>query len=104
MHNSKSFLAFLILAALFLPVVGHAEEPYPGYGYEPTQDEHLGAKEYSPALTSLTGNKQMPMSGTPGRPSARHGWARERPETENPNRMGIPTAWPTRHTTERRKT
>jgi len=53
MHNSKSFLAFLILAALFLPVLAHAEEPYPGYGYEPTQDEHLGAKKYSPAVTSL---------------------------------------------------
>jgi hypothetical protein len=53
MHNSKSSLAFLILAALFLPVLAHAEEPDPVYWYEPTHDEHVGAKKYSPAVTSL---------------------------------------------------
>ncbi|MGD8429345.1 MAG: DUF3604 domain-containing protein, partial [Ectothiorhodospiraceae bacterium] len=25
-------------------------EPYAGYGYEPTETEHLGEKEYSPYL------------------------------------------------------
>jgi hypothetical protein len=33
-----------------IPTAIHAEETYPGYGYEPTAEDHLGEREYSPYL------------------------------------------------------
>jgi hypothetical protein len=49
MNNSKSLLAVVITTACLGPLAAHAET-YPGYGYEPTQSDHLGEKEYSPYL------------------------------------------------------
>jgi hypothetical protein len=50
MNNRKSLLAVAIAAACLVPLGAQAEETYPGYGYKPTQGEHLGEKEYSPFL------------------------------------------------------
>ncbi len=53
MSNRKrhySFLAAAIAAAMLVPAGVQAEEAYPGYGYGPTQGDHIGEKEYSPYL------------------------------------------------------
>jgi len=48
----KPFLlpATAITAALLASAGLTAEEPYPGYGYGPTEGQHLGEREYSPYL------------------------------------------------------
>jgi hypothetical protein len=50
MKNPRALVAMVISALFVVPTGAHAEEPYPGYGYEPTEGEHLGEKEYSPYL------------------------------------------------------
>jgi len=45
-----SFLTAAIAATLLFPAAVSAEEEYAGYGYGPTNDDHLGEKEYSPYL------------------------------------------------------
>lgn len=50
MNRQIRLLAVASAAALLVSASVHAEESYPGYGYEPTQGDHLGEKEYSPYL------------------------------------------------------
>jgi hypothetical protein len=50
MNNPKRLLAVAIATACLVPLAPQAEETYAGYGNEPTEDEHLGEKEYSPYL------------------------------------------------------
>jgi hypothetical protein len=45
----RSFLAVLVSSVLLVPPCSYAE-PYADYGGEPTQDDHLGKKQYSPYL------------------------------------------------------
>ncbi|MGD9391686.1 MAG: DUF3604 domain-containing protein [Chromatiales bacterium] len=50
MRTSKRIPVVAIAAALLLPATILAGETYPGYGYAPTEGEHIGEKEYSPYL------------------------------------------------------
>lgn len=50
MKRSTFITAVSILASWLLALPAFPAEPYPGYGYGPTKDEHLGEKEYSPYL------------------------------------------------------
>ena len=50
MSNPRTLLAIIIALAYLTPAVCYAEKTYAGYGYEPTESEHLGEKEYSPYL------------------------------------------------------
>jgi hypothetical protein len=49
MRNPRALLAIIIAVAYLAPVAGFAEKA-PPYGYEPTEDGHIGGKEYSPYL------------------------------------------------------
>jgi hypothetical protein len=51
MTRPKSLLAFAISTAMLVPAAVNAET-CAGYGYEPTEGDHLGEKEYSPYLES----------------------------------------------------
>ena len=42
--------AAVIVTAFLAPLAIQAEETYPGYGYGPTEGDHIGEKEYSPYL------------------------------------------------------
>jgi len=46
----KPLPAVAMAVALLLPMGLHAQESYPGYGYAPTEDDHIGEREYSPYL------------------------------------------------------
>jgi len=46
----KKLLLFALIAALFSQPATRAQDAFPGYGYGPTEDDHLGEKEYSPYL------------------------------------------------------
>ena len=48
MRTSKRIPVVAIAAVMLVPAGVHAEEVYPGYGYAPTEDGHIGEKEYSP--------------------------------------------------------
>jgi hypothetical protein len=49
--NKPRFLLDVAISALFIvSAAANAEEPYAGYGVEPTKGDHLGEKEYSPYL------------------------------------------------------
>ncbi len=48
--HQKRIISGIITIALLAPAGIQAEESYPGYGYEPTESEHIGEKEYSPFL------------------------------------------------------
>jgi len=48
--NKMRFIKLIFVAAVFLFTLPAFAENYAGYGYEPTKDEHLGEKEYSPYL------------------------------------------------------
>jgi hypothetical protein len=50
MDHRKSLLTVVITAACLGAPATQAEEAYAGYGYGPTQDDHLGQKQYSPYL------------------------------------------------------
>jgi hypothetical protein len=50
MKQRNQLTAFAVAAALLVPAAISAGETYPGYGYQPTESEHLGCKEYSPYL------------------------------------------------------
>jgi len=50
MNGQKRRLAMVITATLLAPAGLYAAESYPGYGYGPTEGEHIGEREYSPYL------------------------------------------------------
>lgn len=50
MNKLTRLPAAAIVAAFLFPVAALAEETYPGYGYQPTEGDHLGEREYSPYL------------------------------------------------------
>jgi hypothetical protein len=50
MKHRKSVLALTIAALSIGPLAANAEEAYPGYGYGPTEGDHIGEREYSPYL------------------------------------------------------
>ncbi len=50
MNKLTRLPAAAIVAAFLVPVAALAEETYPGYGYQPTEGDHLGEREYSPYL------------------------------------------------------
>jgi hypothetical protein len=50
MIKQKNLQTAAIIAALIVSATLHAGETYPGYGYQPTEEEHIGEKEYSPFL------------------------------------------------------
>ena len=50
----KWLIPIAVTLALGLPATLEAEQPRPGYGYEPTEREHIGEKEYSPYLNGAT--------------------------------------------------
>ena len=47
MFRQTRAVLLCLIAACLLPVAGYVQD-YPGCGYEPTADDHLGGKEYSP--------------------------------------------------------
>ena len=47
--NKRLAIPTLVVFALICASAGYAQD-YPGYGYGPTDDGHIGEKEYSPYL------------------------------------------------------
>ena len=50
MNHPRPLFSVLAAALVAGPLAVNAEENYPGYGYGPTKEEHIGVREYSPYL------------------------------------------------------